>query len=60
MHPLGVAAENAPKPVFMLTDGTTVTITELTTGEVLSQHLIQPDKSYWPDMLKPQGRWPNE
>jgi transposase InsO family protein len=60
MHHLGARIINARKRVLMLVDDTTVTITELTTGEVLSQHLIQPDKSYWPDMLKPQGRWPNE
>lgn len=60
MHHLGARIINARKRVPMLVDDTTVTITELTTGEVLSVHLIQPDKSYWPDMRKPQGRWPNE
>lgn len=44
----------------MLVDHSTITITELSTGEVLSQHLIQADTSYWPDQPKPQGRWPNE
>lgn len=58
MHHLGARIINARKRVLMLVDDTTVTITELGTGEVLSQHLIQPDKSYWPDMLKPKGRWP--
>ncbi len=59
MHHLGVRAENARKRVLMLIDDTTVTVTELTTGEVLSQHLIDPDRNYWPNILKPAGRWPN-
>jgi transposase InsO family protein len=58
MHHLGARIINARKRVLMLVDDTTVTITELSTGEGLSQHLIQPDKSYWPDLLKPKGRWP--
>jgi transposase InsO family protein len=60
MHHLGVRIINARKRVLMLIDETTVTVTELATGEVLSQHLIQPGRSYWPDILKPQGRWPKE
>ncbi|MCF8550239.1 MAG: IS481 family transposase [Pontimonas sp.] len=59
MHHLGVREENARKRVLMLIDDTTVTVTELTTGEVLSQHLIDPDRNYWPDHLKPAGRWPS-
>mgnify|MGYP001331324823 CR=1 FL=1 len=60
MHHLGVREENARKRVLMLIDDTTVTVTELTTGEVLSQHLIDPDRSYWPNHLKPPGRCPYE
>lgn len=58
MHHLGVRAEHGRKRVLMLIDETTVTVTELGTGEVLSQHLIEPGKHYWPDLLKPGGRWP--
>jgi transposase InsO family protein len=58
MHHLGVRAENAGKRVLLLIDEATVTVTELTTGEVLSQHLINPDRGYWPNTLKPAGRWP--
>ena len=57
MHHLGARAENGRKRVLMLIDETTVTVTEMNTGEVLSQHLIEPEKHYWPDMLKPGGRW---
>ena len=60
MHHLGVRAENARKRVLLLIDETTVTVTELTTGEVLSQHLINPKRNYWPNTLKPAGRWPRE
>jgi transposase InsO family protein len=60
MHHLGVRAANARKRILMLIDDTTVTVTELTTGEVLSQHLIEADKNYWPDILKPPGRWPSQ
>jgi transposase InsO family protein len=59
MHHLGVREENARKRVLMLIDDTTVTVTELTTGEVLSQHLIDPERNYWPNILKPPGRWPS-
>ena len=58
MYHLGVRAENARKRVLMLIDDSTVSVTELTTGEVLSQHLIDPNQNYWPDKLKPAGRWP--
>lgn len=59
MHHLGVRKEHGRKRVLMLIDETTVTVTEIGTGEVLSQHLIEPEKHYWPDLLKPGGRWPN-
>ena len=55
-----VRAANALEQVLLLIDETTVTVTELTTGEALSQHRIDPRRSYWPDMLKPAGRWLNE
>jgi hypothetical protein len=31
---------------------------ELGTGEVLSRHLIDPDKTYWRNQNKEPGRWP--
>ncbi len=46
MHHLGVRAENARKHVLLLIDETTFTVAELTTGEVLSQHLINPERNY--------------
>ena len=35
------------------------TVADLTTGEVLSVHLIQPDRSYWRNQNKEPGRWPS-
>lgn len=58
MHHLGVRKAHARKRVMILIDESIATVTDLETAEVLSQHLINPDKDYWPDMNKPQGRWP--
>lgn len=58
LHHLNARSTNARKRVLMLIDDTTVTITELGTGEILSQHTINPNKNYWPNTLKPAGRWP--
>lgn len=48
MHHPVVKAANACKRVLVLIDSTTATVTptDLTTGEVLIQHLIDPDKNY--------------
>jgi hypothetical protein len=60
LHHLGVRAENGRKRVLMLIDETTVTVTHLETGEVLSEHLIDPTKNYWADTRKSPGRWPGQ
>ena len=59
MHHLGIGAEHARKRVLAIADDTRVTVTDLATGEVLSTHLIQPDKSYWRNQNKEPGRWPS-
>jgi len=58
MHHLGVGAAHARKRVLAFADDTQVTVTDLTTGEVLSRHHIQPDKTYWRNNDRPPGRWP--
>jgi transposase InsO family protein len=58
MHHLGIGAAHARKRVLALADDHHVTVTDLQTGEVLSRHLIQPDKSYWRNQNKEPGRWP--
>lgn len=58
MHHLGIGAAHARKRVLALADDHHVTVTDLHTGEVLSRHRIQPDKSYWRNQNKEPGRWP--
>ena len=36
-----------------------ITVIELDTGEVLSTHLIEPDRAYWRNQNKKPGRWPS-
>jgi hypothetical protein len=45
--------------VLALADDDQVIVTDLATGEVLSRHLIQPDKTYWRNQNKEPGRWPS-
>jgi hypothetical protein len=58
MHHLGVGASNAHRRVLAITDQTTITVINLTTGEV--PHPIDPDRSrsYWRNQQKSPGRWP--
>jgi hypothetical protein len=44
--------------VVDISDETSVTITENTTGEILGSYLIEPDKNYWRNQTKEPGRWP--
>jgi len=59
MHHLGVGAKHARKRVLALADDHQVLVTDLTTGEILSRHLIEPTKSYWRNQNKEPGRWPD-
>ena len=56
MHHLGVGTTHARKRVLALADEHHVTVIELQTGEVLSTHLIAPDKTYWRNQNKEPGR----
>jgi transposase InsO family protein len=58
MHHLATGAAHARKRVLAFSDDTHVTVIDLTTGEILSVHLIQPEKAYWPNQNKEPGRWP--
>jgi transposase InsO family protein len=58
MHHLGVGAVHARKRVLAFSDDTRATVIDLTTGEILSVHLIQPEKAYWRNQNKEPGRWP--
>jgi transposase InsO family protein len=59
MHHLGIGIEHARKRVLAFADDHHVTVADLTTGEVLSRHLIQPDRNYWRNQDKEPGRWPS-
>jgi transposase InsO family protein len=59
MHHLHAGVEHARKRVLAFADDHQVTVAELTTGEVLSVHLIEPDKTYWRNRNKEPGRWPS-
>ena len=59
IHHLGIGAKHTGKRVLALTDEHQVTVIELDTGEVLSTHLIQPNKAYWRNQQREPGRWPS-
>jgi hypothetical protein len=59
MRHLGIGAKHARKRVLALADDHQVLITDLTTGEILSRHHIEPQKSYWRNQDKDPGRWPS-
>lgn len=58
MHHLGTGTAHARKRVLAFADDHQITVAELATGEVLSVHLIEPDKTYWRNQNKEPGRWP--
>jgi hypothetical protein len=59
MHHLGIGSAHARKRVLALADDHEITVTDVITGEVLSTHLIEPDKTYWRNQNKEPGRWPD-
>lgn len=60
MHHLGVGAAHARKRVIALADEEKVSVVELATGEVLSTHRIDPERSYWRNQDREPGRWPSQ
>jgi hypothetical protein len=59
MHHLGIGRAHARRRVLAIADDRQITVIELHTGEVLSTHLIQPDKTYRRNQQKQPGRWPS-
>jgi transposase InsO family protein len=59
MHHLGIGTKHARKRVLALADDHQITVCDLATGEVLSVHLIEPNKTYWRNQNKEPGRWPS-
>lgn len=58
MHHLGIGAAHRGKRVLALIDEHTVMVTHLDTGEVLSEHCIDPTRGYWRNRQREPGRWP--
>ena len=52
MHHLGVGTTHARKRVLAFADDHQVLITDLTTGEIISTHQIEPHKTYWRNQTK--------
>jgi len=60
MHHLGIGYQHRSKRILALSDDTTVTVIHLDTGEILSEHHIDPTRSYRRNQLTPPGRWPQK
>jgi hypothetical protein len=59
MHHLHTGAKHAGTRVLAFAHDHQVIVADLTTGEVLSTHLNEPDKTYWRNQNKEPGRWPS-
>jgi transposase InsO family protein len=60
MHHLGIGRRHTGKRILAITDETTATVIHLDTGEILSEHHIDPTRGYWRNQLQPPGRWPHK
>ena len=58
LHHLNTGAAHARQRVLAIVDEHEVTVVALATGEILSSHLIEPDKGYWRNQRRDPGRWP--
>lgn len=58
LHHLGIGTTHARTPALILTDETTTTVINRTTGQILATHTIDPDHTYWPNNDREPGRWP--
>ena len=54
LHHIGIGRAHAGTQVTILTTGTHVTVVHLTTGEHLSENLIDPNKNYWRNEMNPR------
>ncbi len=58
LYHLKVGADHARRRVLAIVDEQEVTVVALDTGEILSTHLIEPDRRYWRNQRRDPGRWP--
>lgn len=53
----GIGVAHARRRVLAIVDEQEVTVVALDTGEILSTHLIEPDRPYWRNQRRDPGRW---
>jgi transposase InsO family protein len=58
LYHLKIGAAHARRRVLAIVDEQEVTVVALDTGEILSTHLIDPDRGYWRNTRRDPGRWP--
>jgi hypothetical protein len=58
LHHLNTGVAHARRRVLAIVDEDEVTVVALDTGEILSTHLIEPDRRYWRNQRRDPGRWP--
>jgi transposase InsO family protein len=58
LHHLGIGNTHRGMRILLLIDEESVTVTDLDTGEVLSEHDIDDERNYWRNRLREPGRWP--
>ena len=58
MHHLGIGTRHRGTQILAIADDHTITVIALATGEILSTHQIEPEKSYWRNTQRSPGRWP--
>ena len=58
LHHLNIGAAHARRRVLAIVDEQEVTVVALDTGELLSTHLIEPNRRYWRNQRRDPGRWP--
>jgi hypothetical protein len=58
LHHLKIGAAHARPGVLAIVDEHEVTVVDLGTGEILSSHLIEPERGYWRNQRRDPGRWP--
>lgn len=56
MHHLGRGTRHRGTQILAIADTHTITVIALTTGENLSTHNIEPEKSYWQNTQRSPGR----
>gem|GEM_PF-2296754 len=60
LHHLGTGKIHAHKPALIIVDHTTVTVIDRQTGEIFSEHDIDPTRNYWRNKQRSPGRWPGQ